>query len=148
MARKEAAEGSLPRLGKLEPRYIFFLNPYTDARFTSCPQCGKTTRVRKLPIVVHIDPGQIMTLNKVCRLCVPCDLLIVHQDELEAFMAAYFGDNQPEIVGNRYLVIGTQSRADWLRGMRTPLAPSEAFDHLHDFRDFVTFEAAPRWGPA
>jgi hypothetical protein len=33
----------IPRLGKQPPRYTFFLNPYTDARFSKCPKCeGKT----------------------------------------------------------------------------------------------------------
>jgi len=32
-----------------------------------------------------------------------CDLLIVHQDEIEAFLAAFFGQTKPEIVGNDYL---------------------------------------------
>lgn len=38
------------RLGKQEPRYTFFLNPYEDVRFTSCPQCGRKMRQRKLPL--------------------------------------------------------------------------------------------------
>ena len=63
MAAKRSPKRGLPRLGKLPPRYYFFLNPYSDARFTSCPKCGNKTRVRKVPLVVHIDPGQIMVLN-------------------------------------------------------------------------------------
>ena len=34
-----------PRPGQQPPRYTFFLNPYTDARFTRCPKCdGKRGR--------------------------------------------------------------------------------------------------------
>lgn len=137
-----------PRLGKQPPKYYFFLNPYTDARFTSCPKCGAKTRVRKIPLVIHVEPGQLVSLNKICRLCIACDLLIVHQDELEAFLAAYFGEHRPEMLGNDYLVLGTQSRADWLKGMQTPLPPQQAFEYLHDFRDYWTFQPSPRWGPA
>src|SRR5215218_7671086 len=87
MARRSRASGGVPRLGKQPPRYRFFLNPYTDARFTTCPQCGEKTRVRKLPLVIHIDPMQLVALNKTCRYCPRCDLLIAHQDELEAWLA-------------------------------------------------------------
>ena len=45
-----------------------------------------------------------------------CDLLIAHQDELEAWLAAFFGHQQPEVVGNAYLVVGTEERAAWRRG--------------------------------
>jgi hypothetical protein len=133
------------RLGKRPPRYRFFLNPYRDARFTTCPQCGGKTRVRKLPLVIHVEPAQLVALNKTCRYCPPCDLLIAHQDEIEGFLAAFFSEQRPEIVGNDYLVIGTEDRADWLRGMRSPMFPQETFDCLHDFKDTVRFEPAPRW---
>ena len=148
MGRQERAPRSAPRLGKQPPRYRFFLNPYTDVRFTTCPQCGSKTRVRKLPLVIHIDPLQLVALNKTCRYCPPCDLLIAHQDELEAWLAAFFGQHKPEIVGNDYLVVGTEDRTDWRRGVRTPLSTGEALEYLHDFIEVVRLEPAPRWGPA
>jgi hypothetical protein len=122
MARRPRRVGSVPRLDKRPPRYYFFLNPYSDLRFTACPQCGATTRQRKLPLVIHIDPMQLAALNKTCRYRPHCDLLIAHQNELEAWLAAYFSEHHPEIVGNDYLVVGTEDRADWLRGCapRTP----------------------------
>ena len=146
MARRSRPRSEPRRLGKQPPRYRFFLNPYRDVRFTSCPQCGRKTRVRKLPLVIHIDPMQLVALNKTCRYCPPCDLLIAHQDEIEAFLAAFFGQHQPEIVGNDYLVVGTEDRADWLRGMRTSLSTQEALECLHDFTEMVSYEPAPQWG--
>ena len=148
MAQRSRASGDVRRLGKQPPRYRFFLNPYTDARFTTCPQCGEKTRVRKLPLVIHIDPMQLVALNKTCRYCPRCDLLIAHQDELEAWLAAFFGHQQPEVVGNSYLVVGTEDRAAWRRGTHTPLTLAEMLEHLHDFVEVVRFEPAPRWGPA
>ncbi len=137
-----------PRLlGKQSPRYRFFLNPYTHARFTTCPQCGARMRLRKLPLVIHIDPQQLVALNKACRYCPGCDLLIAHQDEIERLLAGFLHDARPEIVGNRYLVVGTGDRPAWRRGMRTPLRIAEAPDHVHDFVDVVRFEPArPSWG--
>ena len=149
MARRRGrTPGSVLRLGKQPPRFRFFLNPYTDVRFTTCPQCGGKTRQRKLPLVIHVDPMQLLALNKTCRYCPACDLLIAHQDELEGLLASFFGEHQPEIVGNDYLVLGTEDRADWLRGVRTVVYPQEALEHLHDFREVVRFTPAPRWGPA
>ena len=87
MARPSHPPSEPARLGKQPPRYRFFLNPYADARFTTCPQCSGKTRVRKLPLVIHIDPLQLIALNKTCRYCPRCDLLIAHQDEIEAFLA-------------------------------------------------------------
>src|SRR5438445_13688037 len=79
MGKKD--EKNMPRLGKQPPRYRFFLNPYQDARFSTCPQCTNKTKQRKLPLFLHIDPKQPLLLNKTCRYCPYCDLLIAHQDE-------------------------------------------------------------------
>ncbi len=68
--------------------------------------------------------------------------------ETRRVLAAFFGQHRPELVGNDYLVVGTEDRADWLRGTRTPLSIPEALECLHDFADVVRFEPAPRWGPA
>ena len=75
MGTRSRARRSVVRLGKQPPRYRFFLNPYTDARFMKCPQCLAKTRQRKLPLVIHIEPLQLVALNKTCRYCPHCDLL-------------------------------------------------------------------------
>src|SRR5438105_15688393 len=103
MAKRARASQSGRRLGKQPPRYRFFLNPYTDVRFTTCPQCRGKTRQRKLPLVIHIDPLQFVALNKACRYCPRCDLLIAHQDELEAWLAAF-----SRITGGRSWVTTTR----------------------------------------
>lgn len=133
------------RLGKQPPLYRFFLNPYQDVRFTSCPQCGRKMRQRKLPLVIHIDPSTLLTLNKTCRYCPSCDLLIAHRDEIEALMAAMFAEHKPEVVGNDYLVLGTIDRAEWQRGRTSPLNIPQMVAVLHDFKDVVRFEPAD-WG--
>jgi len=110
-----------------------------------CPQCLAKTRQRKLPLVIHIEPLQLVALNKTCRYCSHCDLLIAHQDQLEAWLTTFFAEHRPAIVGNEYLVLGTQDRADWLRGVHTPVSPTTAFEHMHDFREVVRFTPPPRW---
>ncbi len=132
------------RLGKQPPMYRFFLNPYEDARFTSCPQCRNKMHQRKLPLFIHVDPMQPVTLNKTCRYCPHCDLLIAHRNEVEDVLTRIFTTLNPEIVGNDYLVIGTVDRATWKRSMQNQLPLQDTFDALHDFREVVTFK--PAWG--
>ena len=134
------------RLGKQEPRFTFFLNPYEDVRFTSCPQCANKTRQRKLPLFIHVSPEQPVTLNKTCRYCPNCDLLIAHQDEIEDILERAFTTHNPEIVGNNYLVIGTVERATWKRTMKSNLPTQVTLDALHDFKDVVSFIPTGGWG--
>ncbi|MBO0781823.1 MAG: hypothetical protein J2P37_23645 [Ktedonobacteraceae bacterium] len=136
----------LPQFGKQPPQYRFFLNPYQDVRFTNCPQCGQKMRQRKLPLMVHIDPMYLLSLNKTCRYCPHCDLLIAHQDDIEGFLTSYFAAHQPEVVGNDYLVLGTQERVAWKRGKEQPLTMEETLESLHDFKDVVKFELVGGWG--
>jgi len=129
-------------LGKQPPQYRFFLNPYRDARFTTCPQCGLRTRQRKCPLVIHIHSVPTLILGKTCRYCVTCDLLIAHQDQVEEQIALYAASSHPEITGNNYLVMGTLDRPEWRKGIQDPLSIQEMVEHLHDFKEVVTFQRA------
>lgn len=105
------------RFGKQPPRHSFFLNPYTDARFTRCPKCDAQTKQRKLPPVYLCFTRIPDRSNKTCRYCPACDLLIAHKDQLDAFLAAMFTQqHQPDMIGNDYFVFGTVDRADWKEG--------------------------------
>ena len=137
-------EKDTPRLGKQPARYRFFLNPYQDARFSTCPQCANKTGQRKLPLFIHIYPKQPLLLNKTCRYCPHCDLLIAHQNELEEIITRVFTVLDPEIVGNTYLVVGTLDRADWKRIDQNKLPIQDTIEALHDFEDVVNFK--PMWG--
>lgn len=136
------------RLGKQPPRHYFFLNPYHDVRFTSCPKCGGKTKLRKFPLVIHMEGPMLLSLNKTCRYCPFCDLLIAHQNEMEGEMVLAFQQRNPEIIGNDYLVLGTVDRPVWQRGNRGDFNSQEILEHLHDFKDYWHFELGPRWGPA
>jgi len=136
---------TMTRLGKQPPRYRFFLNPYQDVRFTRCPQCDTRTLLRKLPLVIHVDPMQILSLNKTCHYCPRCDLLIAHQDDVEHFLASFFTEQMPDVVGNEYLVIGTLDRPAWKRGTQQQLTMQEMVEALHDFKEVVTFKLTGGW---
>src|ERR1041385_5155685 len=90
-----------------EPRHRFVLTPYADVRCSRCPRCNALMRVRKVPLMIHIEPQNLITLRKTVKFCPACDVLIVHQDELERELAFAFNERKPEIVGNPYIVLGT-----------------------------------------
>ena len=121
-------------------KHYFFLNPYEDAAFTKCPQCENNTKIRKFPLVVHIDPQQILLLNKKCRYCVKCDLIITKKSELESLMVASFEQSKPEIIGNNYLVMGVAERRDWLESKKGNISQSETIERILVFKDVLNFE--------
>ena len=127
-------------LGKKPRRHDFFLNPYRDWRFSSCPQCGEKTRVRKFPLVIHVEALNPVALNKSCRYCPPCDLIIAHQDEIETQLMILFSERDPSMVGNEYLVMGTLDRAIWRQSRKEPMPIGELLDHLYVFAQVLQFE--------
>ena len=48
---------SKKKIGKLLPRYSFFLNPYKDIRFSKCPLCEKLTAMRKFALFIPLAIG-------------------------------------------------------------------------------------------
>jgi tetratricopeptide (TPR) repeat protein len=129
--------------GKRPPRYDFFLNTYQDTRFTTCPHCKIKTRPRKFSLVVCVNPNYTIVVEKICRFCSVCGLLIVHQDQLERQLATEFMMINPEAIGNSYRVAGTVDRAEWNKGKQDPSSFERLREYLHDFRDVVTFRRTP-----
>ncbi len=119
----------------------FFLSPYPDEAFTRCPRCDRApTRVRKVYLVVLVEHGPLMNLNKVCRLCVWCDLLIVKQAELERLMAFGAHQHDPSVVGNPYHVLGVLDRQDGRETVKANLLSGE----IRRFREVLDFRVVPR----
>ena len=138
----------LQHLGKLPPRYTFFLNPYTDVRFTRCPSCNKPTKARKHPFFIHIFPTQPFILNMTGPYCPRCDLLILHQDKRETLMVHSMEQFDPSLIGNDYLVVGTMERKGSRESKKQPKDYDLVFDNLHDFKKVVVYEPAHYgWGP-
>ena len=82
MTKKQPSSRNSPK-----KRHKFFLNPYSDCGFTKCPKCDTKTKIRKYPLVIHVEPKQIFLLNKKCKYCVNCDLIIAKKQEIESFLA-------------------------------------------------------------
>ena len=138
----------MKQFGKLPPLYSFALNPYEDVRFSTCPECGQRTLLRKVPLVIHVQPAHPLILNKRCRYCPDCDLLIVHQDELEHWLAVSFQERMPEIIGNDYFVLGTVDKATWRKQQKESIPMGELAAYLHDFKDHLQISySPPGWYP-
>jgi uncharacterized C2H2 Zn-finger protein len=134
-------------MGSLPARYSFVLNPYVRERFTKCPKCETPTRVRKLPLVIHVnhsDGPRLVLLNKTCRLCLRCEMLIVHQGELEHVVAAAgLG------AGREYVVLGTIDRRTWRRGFIGEAQLADVRQHMADFKKYLKVDVTPaHWEPS
>lgn len=138
-----------PRFGELPSRYTFVLNPYSDYRFTRCPNCDKPTRLRKYVLFIHVDPDHLLSMGKTCRFCPKCEWLIAHKDEVESELAILFNRLDPKAIGNDYLIIGTVERKVWREGLRHPKIINEILPHVADFKEVRRVEVRPAgWYPA
>ncbi len=95
------------KFGKLPPRFTFILNPHAHIRVSKCPICRRLTHMRKFPLLIYIDKWGFLALGKTCRYCSLCELIVVHQDELEDELVHTFERVAPDVIGNQYLVLGT-----------------------------------------
>jgi len=128
-------------MGALPPRYSFFLNPHRDERFTRCPRCHATTRLRKIPLVIHVDSFGLVLLRKTCRLCVACEMLIAHEFELNAEVQQVSARSD---VDAEYLVLGTLGSETWRAGMIEGISIEQVKHDMADFVAYTRVEITPR----
>ncbi len=135
-------------MGALPPRYSFALNPHAAVHFTTCPGCKAKTRLRKLPLAIHSEGGGLFVLRKTCRLCVACDMVIVHQDELEPLIAARLRHQKARNGSPEYLVLGTVEPQTWRKGLAGGVSFDELLLHMADFSRYMKIEQTGHgWGP-
>jgi hypothetical protein len=141
---------SKKRIGGQPHRYIFLLNPYTDTRLSKCPKCDRLTRSRKFALFIHLEGWGPLTLGKTCRYCSHCELIIAHQDELEAQLAHSMSKLAPKVIGNEYLVLGTLDMKVWREGLKgSGQTVVEALKHVADFKKTLELHVEPGgWRPA
>jgi hypothetical protein len=138
----------LPSIKAMKKRHYFFLNYYEYRAFTRCPKCDNKTKIRKFPLQIHIEPSQMFILNKQCKYCLVCDLIIGDKSKIEHLMAMSFSQVRPEIMGNEYLVMGTLDRKDWREGNKSQLDPDEIRKRIYIFKDVLNFKVIPaQWVP-
>ncbi len=144
----EAEDMRQRRLGKLPPRYQFALNSQADYRASACPNCGRLTYRRKFALLIHVDPHYPIAMGFTCRYCPRCELIIAHQDELEAQLTALFQERNPSVVGNDYLVLGTVELKAWKESLSRPKSIAEILEYAADFKEYATIEHFPGgWYP-
>lgn len=128
---------------KYNEKYYFFPNPYEDCAFTQCPKCETKTKVRKFILLIHIEPDQLFLLNKKCKYCTHCELIIAKKKEIESLMAAGLLQVNPKVIGNDYLTIGTIDRKDWKAANEQSLTSAEIIDKAFLFKDQWNFKVIP-----
>lgn len=129
---------------RMKERYRFFLSPYTDAAFTRCPKCEGKTKQKKIPLVIHLEKSrQFLSLNKTCRFCPYCELLITKKHEIEPLLEKYLAADK--ITDKDYFIMGTQERKDWLACVGGCVDSQDAFKTFFVFKNVLQFKAMPRW---
>ena len=63
--------------------------------------------------------------------------MIVHQDELEHWLAVSFQERTTEIIGNEYFVLGTVDKATWRKQKKESIPMGELAAYLHDFKEYL-----------
>jgi hypothetical protein len=127
-------------MGALPRRYSFFLNPHRNERFTRCPRCKATMRVRKIPLVIHVDSVGLVLLRTTCRLCIGCEMLIAHEAEVDRVITGF----APHAAMPAYLVLGTLGSGTWRDGMRGGVTIEEVRRDMADFKVYMRVEITPR----
>jgi len=139
----DRARNRKDRVGALQPRYAFVLNPHTDTKFTKCPRCETKTNLRKLSLVIHVEGFGLIILGKTCRLCLRCDTLIAHKAELDKLLRTVVTGSKPE-----YFVLGTADRATYRRGLAGGASLEDVMAHMAAFKSYWNVEITPAgWYP-
>ncbi len=132
------------KFGKLKPRYSLILNQYEDFRASKCTKCEKPTFLRKFPLLIFIEELGLMTLGFTSRYCAKCELIVVHQDELEHELAFAFEKTKPEIIGNDYLIVGTVDKKHWKKGLAGETTTlKDILENTADIKEFLFLEIEP-----
>jgi hypothetical protein len=86
-------------------------------------------------LLIHVEPQHLVALNYTCRYCQACDLLIANKYEIESYLTDMFIENTPEIVGNKYLVVGTVEKTAWRKGMQQSITVGEMLPYACYFKE-------------
>jgi hypothetical protein len=122
-------------------RYDFFLNPYEEERFTRCPRCARATRLRRLALLVLFGDTDVHIIDHDGRLCERCELIVVHQHDLEQLMLDLAQkEDLPHLVGLPYIIPGILARRAWrfLREGRVTI--EDVLDQVTVFKEQVSFD--------
>ena len=131
-----------------KPKYNFYLNPHDHYKWTRCPNCDEKTRVRKFCLVIHCENKaiqfyQLTSINKSCKFCTKCELIICQKTELEKLLSEVLKGKITRVTDDHYLVFGTMEKKDWLKVQKKGLSASQVISLVSQFKDIVDFEITP-----
>lgn len=130
---------------KNKEKHYFFLNPYTDCSFTRCPKCENKTKVKKLPLAILLEKRKlIFILNKTCKFCPYCDLIIAKKHELDSIIMQFFSLNT--LSKDDYYVVGTQDKTVYREGLHKGLIKDDPMKGVSLFKNVWKFEMQPNYG--
>jgi len=132
--------------GKMD-KYNFFLNPYSDAAFTKCPKCEGKTKVKKLPLTIVMDKNKaVLNLNKTCKYCPYCELLIAKKSEMEPILKQFLG---VKIISEKdYIVVGTLDKEIYRKRINQEEMSNNPLFGVIFFKDILEFTMQPAgWYP-
>lgn len=131
--------------GDMKKKYNFFLNQYTGYAFSKCPKCENKTKVRKLPLTIILTMEKmILNLNKTCKFCPYCDLIIARKKEIEDLLLSM---THKKLSEKDYFVMGTIERSIYLKLKNR--SSNKIDDHflgnVFVFKNVWDFKFGPAW---
>jgi len=92
-----------------------------------------------------INFHQLFSLNKSCKFCPYCDLIIGQKSDLDELLKNILSSPPFELKLNPkdYLVFGTMERKDWVKTQKEPTSQKDAIELVHPFKDILDFEIQP-----
>jgi hypothetical protein len=129
-------------------RYLFYLNPFEEYKWTRCPNCNAKTKLRKYCLVIAFGEKSksgttFLTLNKSCKFCPECELVIASKFEIESHLYQLCAESGRHYVADDFFIFGTMDRKDWLQQQQKP-TDFDAFEKaIHPFVDALEFEVKP-----
>jgi hypothetical protein len=113
-------------------------------RFTRCPRCHAHTRLRKLPLVIHVehrDGPRLTLLGKTCRLCIICEVLIAHEQEVTELLVA--AGVAPAGERAKYVALGTLESCVWRAGLARDVTLEAVRSAMADFKQYLRIDITP-----
>ena len=144
LTKKANQRRSMSNLGGLTPRYSFVLHRDVRDRFTRCPRCRAHTRLRKLPLLIHVDHptgSRLTILGKTCRLCIVCEMLIAHEADISRLLIASGVAVENETPA--YVVLGTVDPRVWRAGLARSVTLDVVRASTADFKQYMRVDVTP-----
>jgi len=82
-----------------------------------------------------------MMLGKTCRLCVGCEVLIAHEQEVTPLLAA--SSAATSSAAPNYLVLGTVAARVWRSGIARGVALEAVQESMADFKEYLRVNITP-----